>query len=60
MMPPSKGITVPALPLANIPQSPRSDVSGNTDRSRDTENSIDRVMKRMTQISLSPQAPTEV
>jgi hypothetical protein len=59
-MPPSKGITVPALPLASIPQSPRSDDSESTERSRETDNSIDRVMLQMTQISLSPHAPANV
>jgi hypothetical protein len=49
-MPPSAAIIPPALPLSNVPPSPRSDVSGRTERSRESDKSIDRAM---TQLSLS-------
>jgi hypothetical protein len=52
-MPPSEIRIIPALPLANIPQSPRSDVSAATERSRDTDKSFDNVIAGITKISTS-------
>jgi hypothetical protein len=53
---------IPALPLTHtsIPPSPRSDVSGTTEQSRDTDRSLDRVSTAMTQLSFNPHVPSRV
>lgn len=59
-MSPSEGTIVPALPLSNVPPSPRSDVSATTEPSQNSDQSVDRITTRMSQISLSPQSPIRV
>lgn len=52
-MPPSEIRIIPALPLTNNPQSPRSDVSAATELSQDTDKSFDNVIAGKTKISTS-------
>ena len=59
-MPPPGANIVPALPLNHVPPSPRSEASGTTERSRDSERGGDRAMSRMSQTSLSPRVPIDV
>ncbi len=61
-MPPSGANIIPALPgNHHVPPSPRSDASGTTDQSRgESEKSVDRVMSRMSQISLAPHVSLDV
>ena len=59
-MSPSEGVIIPALPLSNVPPSPRSDVSATTEPSQNSDQSVDRITSRMTQIALSPQSPITV
>lgn len=55
------GNIIPALPLnASVPPSPRSDVSGTTEQSRDTDGSLDRASTIMTQLSSTPHIPSRV
>jgi len=55
------GNIIPALPLnASVPPSPRSDVSGTTEQSRDTDRSLDRASTTMTQLSSTPHIPSRV
>jgi hypothetical protein len=58
-MPPS-GVIIPALPLNNVPPSPRSVASETTDRSRDSDEGIDQLAPRVSQISLMPYMSVEV